>query len=268
MRRRAIPLLLLAALSYAQTQAPNPTPGNAPAPPPIQAPLTVGQLKQEAEKGDAGAQFELGVRYHEGRGVSQSYVEALRWFLMAANQNLPDAEFNVGVMYEKGRGVQPDYQEAGLWYRKAAALEYAPALYNLGVMYDKARGVALDYGQAMQWYRKAAVQNYAPALYNIGLLYYYGQGIPQNYVQAYLWVSLAINAPPDDPQKPISADQQKFSEMRKQIAAKMTPEQIAEGDRLAAAGVPPLSAEPAPNPASNVLSPQFPGTHSLPTPSH
>ncbi len=274
MRRLAIPLFLLATLAWAQTPAPNPTPGNAPAPPPVQAPLSVGELRQKAEKGDADAQFELGVRHHEGQGVSQSYVEALRWFLMAANQGLPDAEFNLGVMYEKGRGVQPDYQEAVRWYQKAAAQDYAPAQYNLGVMYDKARGVTLNYEQAMQWYRKAAVQNYAPALYNIGLLYYYGQGIPQDYAQAYLWVSLAVNALPADAKKTITADQQKFSDMRKQIAAKMTPEQIAEGDKLAAVGIPslpppvPLSTGPAPNSAPNASSPQFPGIHSPPAPSH
>ena len=31
-----------------------------------------------------------------------------------------NAQFNLGVMYEDGRGVTQDYQEAVKWYRKAA----------------------------------------------------------------------------------------------------------------------------------------------------
>lgn len=268
MRCLVAQFVLAATLALGQAQAPNPTPGNAPAPPPVQAPLSLGALKEQAEKGDANAQFELGVRYHEGQGVYQSYTEALRWFLMAADQAVPDAEFNVGVMFEKGRGVQPDYAEAVRWYQKAAALDYAPAEYNLGVMYDKARGVTLDYGQAMQWYRKAAVQDYAPALYNLGLLYYYGQGIPVNYVQAYLWVTLAINSSSASPLKSISDEQKKFTGMRDQIAAKMTPEQIAEAQKLAAAGIPPLSPLAPSNAAPGSSPPQLPGVRSLPGPAH
>lgn len=53
----------LAALGYAQ----NPT-------------VDFSGLQQRAEAGDAAAQFELGVRYHEGQGVAQSYSEAFKWF--------------------------------------------------------------------------------------------------------------------------------------------------------------------------------------------
>lgn len=212
-RRTGPKLALLLATLAACGLAQNPT-------------VEFGGLQQRAEAGDAAAAFELGVRYHEGQGVPQSYLEALKWFRMAADQGNPDAEFNLGVMYEKGRGVAPNYEDAMRWYQKAAGQGYAPAEYNLGVMFDKARGVPLDFSEAMNWYRKAADQNYSAAQYNLGLLYYYGQGVPQNYVLAYEWITLAVAGATGEEQK-------KFSHMLDEIGAKMNPHQIEDAKKLA-----------------------------------
>lgn len=198
---------------------------------PAALPASTGELQLKAEAGDPAAQFELGVRYHEGRGVTQSYGEAFRWFRMSAEQGEPDAEFNTGVMYEKGRGVAPDYAEALRWYQKAAVQDYAPAEFNLGVLYDKGRGVTLDFAQAMSWYRKAADQSYAAAQYNLGLLYYYGQGTPLDYVQAYKWISVAAGAASGE-------DKSKFAAMRDEIGRKMTVQDLVNAQKLASQWTP------------------------------
>jgi TPR repeat protein len=39
-----------------------------------------------AEQGDAVAQFNLGVMYQQGQGVSQDYQTALKWYALAAEQ--------------------------------------------------------------------------------------------------------------------------------------------------------------------------------------
>jgi TPR repeat protein len=41
--------------------------------------------RQRAEQGDAIAQTNLGVRYANGRGVQQDYVEAHKWYNLAAS---------------------------------------------------------------------------------------------------------------------------------------------------------------------------------------
>lgn len=193
--------------------------------------MSVPELKARAEGGEAAAQFELGVRYHEGQGVPKDYAEAMRWFHKAADQGNPDAEFNLGVMYEKGRSVRPDYEQAIRWYRQAADQDYAPAEYNLGVMFDKARGVPQDYVEAMKWYRKAADQGYADAQYNLSLLYFYGQGTLQDTLTADMWIRLTTAAN-------TGYGQTKFWQMRESIESKMTPDQIAEADRLTRAWTP------------------------------
>jgi len=47
-----------------------------------------------------------------GRGVAQDYVEAVKWFRKAAEQNEADAQFNLGICYFIGRGVAKDEAEA------------------------------------------------------------------------------------------------------------------------------------------------------------
>lgn len=44
------------------------------------------RCREAAEQGDAESQFTLGVRYANGQGVKQSYTEAAKWFLKAAEQ--------------------------------------------------------------------------------------------------------------------------------------------------------------------------------------
>jgi TPR repeat protein len=65
------------------------------------------------------AQFEIGVRYAQGRDAKQNYAEALRWLQKAADQAHPEALAWMGTMYEKGWGVPKDQMEAYFWDRLA-----------------------------------------------------------------------------------------------------------------------------------------------------
>ncbi len=58
---------------------------------PVMSGKSVGQVKDMAEKGDTGAMYELGKRFHEGQGVPKSTGEACRWFALACERswNIP-----------------------------------------------------------------------------------------------------------------------------------------------------------------------------------
>lgn len=101
------------------------------------------------------------------------------------------AQFDLGVSYRFGQGVPQDDAEAVKWYRKAAQQGYAKAQYNLGVCSDTGRGTSRDYSEAVRWYRQAAEQGHAKAQFNLGVSYKYGQGVTQDYVEAYAWLSLS-----------------------------------------------------------------------------
>ncbi len=111
-----------------------------------------------AEKGDADAQFKVGLMYYLGQGVQRDYFEAFNWFNKAARQGNPYAQYNVGYMYEKGEGTPQDYREAARHYRQAAERGNQLAQYTLGYMYEKGHGVSQNEIQALMWYNLAAVQ--------------------------------------------------------------------------------------------------------------
>ena len=121
---------------------------------------------------------------------TQDAVEAIR---LAADQGLADAQFNLGFRYADGRGVSQDYAEAVRWYRLAADQGHAGAQSNLGVMYGSGEGVPQDETEAVRWYRLAADQGHAGAQFNLGVSYSSGEGLPQDDVGAHIWFNLAAS---------------------------------------------------------------------------
>ena len=114
------------------------------------------------------------------------------------------------------------YAEAVSWYRIAADQGDADAQYNLGTMYRDGEGVPRDYAEALKWFRKAAVQGDARAQASLGIMYTIGSGVPQDYVLALMWSNLAA-----------SQENEGAISLRELVAGRMTPEQIAEADKLA-----------------------------------
>ena len=53
---------------------------------------------------------------------------------LAAGQGHAVAQYNLGVMYENGRGVRQDYVEAIKWYRLAADQGQAEAITSLPIL--------------------------------------------------------------------------------------------------------------------------------------
>ncbi len=178
--------------------------------------------RKAAEQGHASAQFNLGLSYTDGRGVPKDDAEAVRWYRKAAEQENASAQYNLGSMYRRGRGVPQDDAEAVKWYRRAAEQSDADAQFNLGLMYRRGRGVPQDDAEAVEWYRKAAEQGNDMGQFVLGLMYSLGQGVPQDYVAAHKWFSLAASHGTD-----------RATEAQGIVAAKMTPAQIAEAQRLA-----------------------------------
>jgi TPR repeat protein len=94
-------------------------------------------------------------------------------------------------MYVSGQGVPQDYVEAVKWYRLAAAQEMAEAQVMLGLMYVGGQGVPQDYVEAVKWYRLAAAQGIAEAQFRLSLMYGLGWGVSRDLVTAHLWSNLA-----------------------------------------------------------------------------
>ena len=110
-----------------------------------------GDLRARADRGEADAQYKLGVMYSDGRGVAQDEAQATAWYRKAAAQGHSDAQFCLGVKYQNGLGLPKDDVQAVLWYCRAAENEHADALFGLGCMYALGRGVPEYYVEAYAW---------------------------------------------------------------------------------------------------------------------
>ena len=111
----------------------------------------------------------------------------------------------------------------------AADQGVAAAQFNLGRAYEGGRGLARDFVDAAKWYRKAADQGDAAAQFNLGVMYCNGRGVPKDYVEAHRWFKLAIQHFPESD----TASRKRAITNRHLVAAKMTPTQLAEAQRLA-----------------------------------
>ncbi len=81
-------------------------------------------------------------------------AEAAKWW--RADQDDAPAQYNLGVAYAHGQGVTRNMAEAAKWYRLAAEGGYSPAQVNLAVMYDKGEDLPQDYVLAHMWFNLAA----------------------------------------------------------------------------------------------------------------
>jgi uncharacterized protein len=72
--------------------------------------------RSAANRGDAKAQYRLGLLYSNGReGVGQNRLEAVKWYRRAAEQGDHEAQASLADAYFNGFGVPQDYIEAHKW---------------------------------------------------------------------------------------------------------------------------------------------------------
>ncbi len=91
-----------------------------------------------------------------------------------------------------------------------------------GNMYSGGQDVPPSDGKAARWYRSAAEQGYLLAQSALAWMYLRGDGVPQDYVLAHMWFSLAA-----------AQGSNSAKEQRDIVADRMTPDQIAEAQRMA-----------------------------------
>lgn len=149
------------------------------------------ELKPLAERGDAEAQYRIGLMYEHGAGYPKDMKQGVAWLTKAATQGHASAQQELGVIYSTGDGVPRDPKRAAGWFAKAAAQDNMAAQFNLGLLYAKGDGVPNDLAQALALFRRAAAQGFAPALEKVGIAYEEGIGGTKDAALAYLYYAIA-----------------------------------------------------------------------------
>ena len=117
-----------------------------------------------AQKGEAKAQYHLGVLFNDGKGVPQDFNQAAKWYSLAANQGHIKAQLYLGLLYQKGQGVNQDYRQAAIYYLKAANQGDPKAQYYLGLLFYSGKGVGQNKDEGIKWLRKSAEQGNEEAI--------------------------------------------------------------------------------------------------------
>ncbi|MGV3753952.1 MAG: tetratricopeptide repeat protein [Verrucomicrobiota bacterium] len=140
-------------------------------------PESAGALEGRAKRGDAAAQYRLGVmlchlsrfeaankiirqpgsnRMNPAAEFSVRDKTALKWVLMAASQDHLDAIYQAGMMYLNGIGTVTDFAEAQRWFLKAASLGHRDAQYQAARLFERAVTSGTGFTEALHWHRVAA----------------------------------------------------------------------------------------------------------------
>jgi TPR repeat protein len=212
--------------------------------------------KAAADAGQAEAQFDLGVLYAQGLGVSRDLNVAANWYRKSANQGNAEAAFALGQMYSRGWGIPRDDADAirwfqmansvdtdgpptdwmilegygmpqdaaraAYWYGVAAEKGHPEAQFNLGLLYASGKGVNRDAEQAARWVSASAAQGYARAMAQLGERFASGDGVTKDDRRSYFWLTLAF-----------LHGEKSGAKLRSAEAAKLEPAVVADQDHLA-----------------------------------
>jgi len=96
----------------------------------------------------------------------------------------------------------------------------------LGLMFENGYGAPQVYDTAADLYFQAATRGNPFGQAMLGLMYDKGHGVPQDFILAYKWLNLAAARSP-------KRERDHFIRLRDAVASKMSPAQIAQGQRLA-----------------------------------
>lgn len=150
-------------------------------------------FERAAKRGDAQAQYDLGVCYDLGRGVKENRKKAEAWLKKASSRGCAKAEqylkaiqtFEEGKHYANGGRSM----NAAACFFEAAEAGHAKAQYYLGEM-SLSHSTQQD---AVRWYELAARQGHAEAQYRLGECYYEGFGVEKDAAQSEYWFRKAAN---------------------------------------------------------------------------
>lgn len=187
-------------------------------------PATVGplSLRLAAANGDSSAEFEVAARLAAGKGTSQNYAEAARWYQRSAAKGFAQSQYRLGTFYERGLGVGKDLARARIWYGRAAEQGNVKSMHNLAVL-AAGHESAPDYKAALRWFTSAAEYGLADSQFNLGVIYENGVGVAADLAQAYKWYALAAKAGDSDAKG-----------LRDALKAKMSADERAKAARLVA----------------------------------
>ena len=165
-------------------------------------------LQDAATAGDPMAQFQLGLMYESGEGVSKDRAKAFGYFAEIANQHADaapkgtEADIVAHSFVKMGEYYQDGVPEAGipkdegysikLLLHAATYFGDAEAQYRVGMLYLDKDGLGDNPVQSARWLYSAATKGNVAAQAHLGDLLFNGDGqVKANPVEGLTWLTVA-----------------------------------------------------------------------------
>ncbi len=142
---------------------------------------------------DASAEFEVGARLAEGKGTTQSFKDAAKWYQRSADQGFAQAQYRLGTLYERGLGLKPDRAQAAAWYQKCGRTrQYESHAQSRQLCSPPIRAINRPTTRPP---RSGSSRPHSGGLpdsqFNLAVLYENGLGVKRDPSRAFMWLSIA-----------------------------------------------------------------------------
>lgn len=146
-----------------------------------------------ADKGDAEAQYHVGMMHNNGIGTRQDPRQAFEWFQKSAASSDPLGAYKLGCYYDGQFAgiVTSDSHEALKYKLVAAKAGYALAQHDVALMYFRQGNPE----EALKWWKMAGDQGHEKSLYSLSMAYSAGKGAPRDLSLSYAYFKLSKLAP-------------------------------------------------------------------------
>ncbi|MBR1228995.1 MULTISPECIES: tetratricopeptide repeat protein [unclassified Bradyrhizobium] len=146
-----------------------------------------------ANKGDAEAQYHVGMMHNNGIGTQKDRRQAFEWFQKSAGSNDPLGAYKLGCYYDgQGAGVVTSDTNEALKYKLVSAKAgYALAQHDVAILYNRQGNSE----EALKWWKMAGDQGHPQSLYSLSISYSAGKGAPRDLSLSYAYFKLSKLAP-------------------------------------------------------------------------
>ena len=137
---------------------------------------------------------QLYIQEEDEAASTEKAKEALKCYVMAAEERYVPAYCSIGRMYELGIGMKCDYEQARGWYKEGVKADCGMCCNNFGVLEYLELGIGADRESAPKWFKTAAIKGNTAALNNLALCYEEGVGVEQSFTDARNFYEMAARS--------------------------------------------------------------------------
>ncbi|CCG40996.1 tetratricopeptide repeat protein [Magnetospirillum molischianum] len=145
-----------------------------------------GGLAVAASRGDADAQYQLGLTARKGRGVDAQKT-AFSWFSLAAANGSAIAATEAAKACENGKGVRKDLELAGQWWYRAAKLGDTAARKRWTDLFVSGQIASVGGIDGAGWVAELADSGSKKAAIALAGAYEHGNGVAPSFSEAEKW---------------------------------------------------------------------------------